>query len=114
MQTSVMGAGLTGNQRHVYFWVSERGFGNEGTVYVVPEQHATAANDTLSDRFADDPDARCYRLSRRDAERKAKREYAGYAHSYGFGASEFTVAESFVDTVAASRWLWDESEEEQG
>lgn len=87
----------------VYIWISPRGFGNEGTVHIVPAEHEDTAVALLDDMRAAEPDL-SYRVldDGREAQRKAMKNHAGWAHTRGYGGE----GDSREDTVEASRWLY--------
>ena len=93
--------------KRAYLWVAPRGFGNEGTVYVIPADQTDTALATLATRYDDDGNAHYTVLDNgRDAVRHSMKEYAGWAHSPWF---DYAHGDPMEDTIAASRWLYDGS-----
>jgi hypothetical protein len=87
-----------------YFWISPRGFANEGRVYTVPAEQAETALATLDSKYGANPDANYYQVDGREAHRKALKEYGGWAHTQYWDHDAPVSAHE--DNMRASEWLW--------
>lgn len=110
----------TARTAHHYYWVSPRGFANEGTVYAVPSEHVAAAEKRLWDLYSDNVNARYYRITAKRALSQISRERASWAHTEEWGMANDAYDQSFLsrtvraqinlaDVVKASSWLWETS-----
>lgn len=101
--------------KRAYIWISPRGFSNEGTVHIVPADQLDIAWAKVLDMYGGDANAFYSQLNGQEAQRYARKKFAGWAHTEHFGSvgdGQPTADDLLSDTVEASRWLWDPTADE--
>lgn len=85
--------------RVVYLWYEPRGIANEGTVYIVPVDKLSIAEERLTDHCSEEPNRQWRELTGREARERAQWKRGRWA---------FTDLNppGKEDTLEASAWLW--------